>query len=320
VRREKSGLTVIEILVVVSIIAILVGILVPALTMVQNTAKKVKQHAQFTAIDLGLAAFRNDYGDYPPSNWWNPVIPGTPQNYCGAQKLAEALLGWDLLGFHPDSAWRADGLDAAGGPDTYDPLKAYPPAIRQENLKKRRDRYIELDVANAFRLGESAAGSRDGLFVNTLGEWGGQPLRPNTFVLCDVYEVSERKMVLSDGRSVVPGTPILYYRANVSSKTIESTGTPAVEPEDRIYNSRDNVPLINLGRLSDAAKPLAQRQRHPLDFNATPPWGVDFYDYIRDPKVTARPWPYRPDSYILISAGPDGLYGTSDDIRNFGRR
>ena len=45
-----------------------------------------------------------------------------------------------------------------------------------------------------------------------------------------------------------------------------------------------------------------------------------FYDYIRDPKVSDRhPWPFRPDSYLLISAGMDGLYGTEDDIRNFGQ-
>jgi hypothetical protein len=46
----------------------------------------------------------------------------------------------------------------------------------------------------------------------------------------------------------------------------------------------------------------------------------DFFyrDYIRDPKVTATDWPYRPDSYILVSAGKDGEYGTDDDIRNFG--
>ena len=29
------------------------------------------------------------------------------------------------------------------------------------------------------------------------------------------------------------------------------------------------------------------------------------------------PRPYRADSYILISAGYDGLYGTRDDICNF---
>jgi type II secretory pathway pseudopilin PulG len=99
----------IEILVVVGIIAILVGILVPAASMVQKTAREVKQKAQFTAIDLGLAAFRSDYGDYPPSSWYYPLAgTGAPQDYCGAQKLAEALLGWDLLGFHPNSAWRAD--------------------------------------------------------------------------------------------------------------------------------------------------------------------------------------------------------------------
>ncbi len=313
-KTKRSGLTVIEILVVVGIIAILIGILVPALTMVQKTAKGVKQKAQFTAINLGLAAFRNDYGEYPPSNWWSSLLPGTPQDYCGAQKLSEALLGWDRLGFHPDSAWRADGLDAAGGPETYDPAGAYKkdPAVYLERLKKRRDRYIDIDVANAFRLGESSPGMRDGLFVDTSGLWGGLPLRPETYVLCDVYEVPERKLTFLDGRSFVPGTPILYYRANAASKTIDRT--LGLRQEDLIYNFADNAPLLNLRRLSDAAKPLAARQQHPLE-NIT-----FFYEYIRDPKVTAHPWPYRPDSYILISAGPDGLYGTDDDICNFGKR
>ena len=36
-----------------------------------------------------------------------------------------------------------------------------------------------------------------------------------------------------------------------------------------------------------------------------------------NPKVPGGFWPYRADSYILISAGPDGLYGTGDDITNF---
>jgi hypothetical protein len=36
------------------------------------------------------------------------------------------------------------------------------------------------------------------------------------------------------------------------------------------------------------------------------------------PHVRAQP--YNPDTYILISAGRDGLYGTEDDIKNFGDR
>jgi hypothetical protein len=31
-----------------------------------------------------------------------------------------------------------------------------------------------------------------------------------------------------------------------------------------------------------------------------------------------RLWPYRADSFLLISAGEDALYGTGDDLTNFG--
>jgi type II secretory pathway pseudopilin PulG len=314
VKTRTAGLTLIEILVVVSIIALLVGLLLPAVHTVQKMAKETKQRAQLTSIELGLAAFKSDYGDYPPSSWWNPAITGGRQNYCGAQKLSEALLGWDLLGFHPDSAWRADGLDRNGGPLTYDPLKANLPAV---SLDKRKGRYVELEHANAFPLGQSAAGMNDGLFPDTSGDWGGEALAPRTYVMCDVFTVNERKILMNAGnlavpgvaaRMVSPGTPILYYKANPASKILDATA-----PDASIYNFRDNYPLISLGMLADSLKPLDQRRLHPLkDINY-------FYEYIRDPRVQARPWPYRPDSYLLISAGADGLYGTKDDICNFGQ-
>ena len=313
-RTRTSGMTVIEILVVIGIIALLAGLLLPAVHTVQKMAKETKQKAQFTSIELGLAAFKSDYGDYPPSSWQNPNIPGGRADYCGAQKLSEALLGWDLLGFHPDSGWRADGLDRSGGPTTYDPLKVNPTA---QTLDKRKGRYVELEHANAFRLGDSVAGLRDGLFPDTSNGSGNPALEPRTYVLCDVFTVNERK-ILENGstllvpgvaaKMVSPGTPILYYKANPASKVLD-TG----DPETRIYNVRDNWPLISLRMLADALKPLRDRRQHPLeDANF-------FYEYIRDPRVQARPWPYRPDTYLLISAGADGIYGTNDDIRNFGQ-
>ena len=36
--------------------------------------------------------------------------------------------------------------------------------------------------------------------------------------------------------------------------------------------------------------------------------------------VHGRVEPYNPEGYLLISAGPDGVYGTNDDIKNFGER
>ncbi len=309
-KTRTSGLTIIEILVVVSIIAVLVGLLLPAVHTVQKMAKETKEKAQLTSIELGLSAFKNDYGDYPPSSWFNPTVQGGRTDYCGAQKLSEALLGWDLLGFHPDSKWQANGLglDAQGQP------VANSVYFAPNNLDQRRGRYVELEHANAFRLGDSTTGMGDGLFPSTAGAWGGQPLA-STYVLCDAFTVSSRKVLTNPNtvgaagvaaQMVSPGTPILYYKANTASKVLDATN-----PDASIYDFRDNYPLISLGMLADVGK--AQRRAHPLaDINY-------FYNYILDPKVQARAWPHRPDSYLLISAGADGLYGTPDDICNFGQ-
>jgi type II secretory pathway pseudopilin PulG len=297
-KRRKSGFTVVELLTVIGIMAMLVALLIPAVNAVKNTAKRVKQKAQFASIEMGLTAFRNDYGDYPPSNWWDPALAG-PRNYCGAQKLAEALVGWDLMGFHPKSDFRANGYNDAGV-FVYNPNDAV-------LMAQRKGPYLELATASVFRLGDLSS-AKPGLFNGT-GE-----LAADTFVLCDVFSVKKITFIRSgiyETTTQHAGTPILYYRANTSSKSLSYTsGSPNCA--DLIYNARDNFPLIYLGRLMDWDKPLAARRRHVLeDFNF-------FYEYIRDPKITARPWPYRPDSYILISAGTDGEYGTADDICNFG--
>jgi type II secretory pathway pseudopilin PulG len=317
VRTKRSGLTVIEILVVVGIIALLVGLLLPAVHTVQKMAKNTKERAQLTAIGLGLAAFKNDYGDYPPSNWNDPALTGTPTDYCGAQKLAEALLGWDLLGFHPDSAWRADGLaaDPAGNP------VANTVYFAPDSLQKRKDRYLELDTANVFRLGRSALG--DGLFLDT------GRLAPQAYVLCDVFGGNERRIIQDNGKTVAPGMPILYYKANPASKLFPNPTTTVPEPlEAYVYNARDNWPLLSLGRVGGTG---SLSDRHPLEGDPRPMvatvngvvqsltgWSP-FYWYIHDPRLSPRYWACRPDSYLLISAGADGLYGTEDDICNFGQ-
>jgi len=292
IRQTCGGFTVVELLTVVAIMAMLVAVLIPALNTVQRIAKETKQKAQFTTIELALTAFKNDYGDFPPSNWFTPPV----FDYCGAQKLTEALLGWDLRGFHPQSDFKATGRTDKGV-FIYDPCNAV-------FLEQRKGPYLELSTTNAFRLGTSGPGMLDGLF--DYSNLTSVPLAPNTFVLCDVFGV---KPIIVPGRSgqVKAGAPILYYKANTSSKNIDAAAF-----DDRIYNARDNAPIVTLRRLADWKKPFQFRWQHRIeDFNY-------FYGYITDPKVQGRPWPYRPDSYILISAGADGLYGTGDDIRNFG--
>jgi len=294
VEPKKTGLTLIELLIVLGIIAILVGLLVPAVTVVRKMARETKQKAQFATIELALAAFKNDDGDYPPSIWPLPPNPGS--DYCGSQKLAEALLGWDLLGFHPQSAWRADGLDAGGGPGTYDPAQTRDVNGNgiPDTFDERKGPYLELASASAFRLAD--------LFrPNPVA-----PLDPDTFVICDVF--GAKKITMFKGADTVTGrpitvsekagAPILYYKANTSGKVL-----------NEVYRVTDNDAIV-------LVKQQADGREHPL---GRPDNQYEtFYNYIRDPKISARPWPYRPDSYILISAGADGVYGTPDDIKNFG--
>jgi type II secretory pathway pseudopilin PulG len=290
VRRKRTGFTVVELLAALGIIALLIGLLLPALSMVKNTARETKQKAQFATIELALMAFKNDYGDYPPSD--GLISPGQYRDYCGAQKLTEALVGWDLLGFHPKSAWRADGYDGLTlrGSQTYDPeqVRDNDNDGNPDSFNERKGPYLELASANVFRLGNISA-QNPGLFNNT------NPLAPNTFVLCDVF--GAKKVRLADGKMVRAGAPILYYRANTSGRTIrEIYNVAIIEVKAIAENKLNNEHLLNVAD-------------NNYQF---------FYDYIRDPKIIARAWPYRPGSYMLISAGVDGLYGTDDDIRNFG--
>lgn len=294
VKYRQYGFTLVELLTVLAIISMLVGLLMPTITLVRNTAKNAKQRAQLTTIDNALMVWRNDQGKYPES-----VFEQTYPDYCGAQKLTEALLGWDLLGFHPESDFRAVGK-TDDGKTIYDTdIPAF--------FDKRKPRYLEMGTVNAFRLGTVA--EKMGLFEDP------GSLAPDTYVLCDVFGV--RRIKVGQGKAVKAGSPILYYKANTSSKTMEPTD-PSQMPAC-IYNALDNLFLLGLKKLTPNGETSDDGEHKLADQG-----GMYFYDEnykIIDQKVlettTGKYWPHRPDSYILISAGVDGEYGTSDDICNF---
>ena len=62
-KRFLTGFTIVELLTTLAIIAMLVGLLIPALSLVRNIAKETKQKAQLTTIGLALTTFRNDDGE-----------------------------------------------------------------------------------------------------------------------------------------------------------------------------------------------------------------------------------------------------------------
>jgi type II secretory pathway pseudopilin PulG len=284
--NRKSAFTIVELLTVMSIIVILIGLLVPALNQVKRYAYGVKQMAQLKSIDTAIELFNSEFDGYPDSSALGP--DGQP--YCGAMKLCEAVMGQDLQGFNPDSIFRSDGTD--GAKILYPDANSVTPAVYRDNLSMRKGPYLPLENANAYRLQD--------IYANT------GPFNPRHFVLCDVFRrVTQR----STGKKI--GMPILYYRANTAN-----TNHNVTNPDDplNIYNYRDNQDLLLLGKPWDQGASASTPHRLAIENGKA---GVRFYMNTRNDKVTTASRPYRSDTYILISAGWDGEYGTPDDICNF---
>ncbi len=307
-KRQKHAFTLVEMLTVLFIITILVSLLVPAIMTVRRITKETQQRAQFNTIELGLGAFKNDMGYFPPSTLTQDGEFNPAGDYCGAQKMAEALVGWDLLGFDPNSEWRADGEDDTGFEVYY---QGTDQDTQAKDLNERLGPYLELSRTEVYRLG-STPGESDGVFDKFSERTS--TLDSQRYVICDVFGV---KKVILKSTSALPnakteskkaGTPILYYRADPSKMDIDYDG--GFSFQDYIYNYYDNLQLINL-------QTVMSKDVEHVYYGSS---GADkFYEDIKDLNVstTTLPRPVRADSYILISAGPDGIYGNGDDIHNF---
>ena len=58
-KRQKSGFTLVELLVVIAIIALLIGLLLPALSKAQRTAKSLQDSANISQVHKGFLTWAN---------------------------------------------------------------------------------------------------------------------------------------------------------------------------------------------------------------------------------------------------------------------
>lgn len=89
-RRSQAGVTLIEMLVVVTIIALFAALVVPRMMGQADKARRVSAHAQINSFMTALGAYKLDTGTYPSSeqglaalrtkpeglnNWNGPYLP-----------------------------------------------------------------------------------------------------------------------------------------------------------------------------------------------------------------------------------------------------
>jgi type II secretory pathway pseudopilin PulG len=297
-KGKETGFTIVELLTVMSIIIILISLLLPSLAAVRRYSKDVRQKGQFHDIENCLEMFSINYDGYPDSSWSD--LEG--DNYCGAMKLCEALLGQDGFGFHPDSYFDNMGRSKAGA-ELYYNRRAQPDIFNKpedaENLRKRRIPCMEKTAPLCLI---------ETLFKNF--DDGFAPFDANCPLLCDVYTRSQ----LLNARGDKMGMPILYFKADPSKLTHDAEDGYKWWPQigTNIYNYYDNHELLALN------PPWAEGREHPM-FAPTSSVPKVFYDMTLSEETSIGTYqkPHNPHTYILISAGWDGIYGTGDDIFNF---
>lgn len=109
--RPPRGFTLIEVLAVVTIIALLAALLIPSLGSARTAARRAATKARFNQWAAGLEAFRSEYGYYPT------LAPGGHVNDGAAGDLGGDHPFHDLLaGIHRDGSALPAGApaDSAG--------------------------------------------------------------------------------------------------------------------------------------------------------------------------------------------------------------
>ncbi len=341
--RRRKGFTLVELLTVIGIISLLISILLPSLSKARDQAKKVAVQAQVDAMGKGLEMFRNDFNDqYPdssagkdPIDWsqtWNNAggLTQPPNNgyMTGAHWFARAMIGHDFQGVdnggvslkrppNPIGSWTAPLLDNFKDPD---PSNSGKPGIYSE----RKGTYLDPKVF----VRDDDPVKFPGVTANQNGPNLGR------IVVIDKYNF-----------------PVLYYRGNPRAKFpfgIDGVGSAGT------YNQGDNAAWTGgTASIDGTSVPYTSEydfavsgSAHGLgSFGAT-----DINDYMTNlPKLdqnasgnSSSGRPYRgktfinyfhsesthtagqaakavnPDTFVLISAGKDGVFGTQDDVNNFG--
>lgn len=311
----RMAFSLVELLTVVGIIALLIGILLPAMSGARTEARRGATKAFLASCERGLEMFNTDFGQYPnsqrrldPVKYADDGSSDAPY-LSGAHWLARAMIGHDSNGVD----YGAKTVDDPRSPALELSLfrtDTSPPGV----YSKRRKPYVD----NAkVKLDKDLAMSDPDRAV------------PRRSVFVDDFE-----------------HPILYYRANSRQQLpFAETASGSTKTPTAIYMQEDNAEITGGKVLSGSGSPTPVNNGWVLTASSGKAhgmgqFGVNTSNGNLTVKADDRPdrkgltfagmlhnasamqtgktlKPVKESSYVLLSPGPDGVFGSPDDVTNF---
>ena len=334
--RKSRAFTLLELLIVMGIILVLVGILVPVASQVRKAVYSTNTKQMIQRLESGINAYYSDFGAYPGpfangqlkpftavapvltvALTYTPNLPTPPAIPAASAPTSSENMFVGLSG----------GLRITGSPVitqfVYDSnvgtINSGPGNLNPGNIK-RYSGYV------AIQSNETSFGIKN-------------PIQPTN--ASGVWNVAAGTLV---GDTPIPEVldkypdplPMLYMRAN--------RGTSSFYSDRTTYNAHDQQTQYQHAAIRATYTGRLRPQNLPWSFD-TASFPVDStrdnvnvtiatvtqqtgnagsvspgaFQYFGNPasSTTGTAQHANKDGFILISAGPDGIYGTRDDITNF---
>ena len=195
IRSGQAGFTLVELLVVISIIGMLAGIMVPTITKAMEAGRKAKAKGELTAIVAAVKAYKQEYGQWPAIESISSTPQGEFSAWYGPSKWAGGGAG-DTRG--KELMKILSGVNQSGGiwPQPMNPKQirflegASPTGVFLDPWGKQYCVKMDVNESGGMEYGSGNAGNenlRMSVIAVSLGKNGVQEDNPSVKGWDDIY-------------------------------------------------------------------------------------------------------------------------------------
>jgi prepilin-type N-terminal cleavage/methylation domain-containing protein len=304
--QTVHAFTLVEMLVSISIIVLLAGLLLVAVTRIYKQGSKARATADLASIATALDAYKQDFGSYPPVDTTN----------TGAAVLAKALIGpspkpvdtgsanlgqFKVGSVTPRRVYISLTDNNSGAPpvsplatsdwaqiDFLDGADGAPPDYREPGFRvgpKTLDKF----------LADGVTPGQDGIPETVSGEVRRPYLQPDKFI------TRPDSGMLLDSQ----GNPILYFPAATAKPDISKVNNYVSDAGRPLFDANDNVRFFVQAPEATTNNAVERIQVILGDFGAN--GAIDKQSGMEQEQAAADS-----QAYLLWSAGGDGIFGPNN--------